>query len=339
MPLLPMNDTSYKPLYDILTGMIPAKVLETAIELNVFDHMETWRAAQAVSDSLGTHGDNTRHFLDALATIGLLEKKEGLYRNSPLANEYLVNTSPSNAGPLLQQSQAMSVKALGNLKELLMNGPCMADGKDGLASETLWAQAARDSASWVMNDLGSRIARTIDGLPGSGDMRTMLDLGGGHGMFAIYIAASSESLNAIVYDREPVLEVARDMIARYDMSERVGVMAGDYMNDDLGNGYDLIWASCTLNFAKNGLDPMISKIYSALNPDGYFISLHDGITNEMTQPDVVLTWLATLMSTGWDCRFEQGEIAGAMLRCGFRHVHSTPFATPMGALCLDIARK
>ena len=61
------------------------------------------------------------------------------------------------------------------------------------------------------------------------------------------------------------------------MEDRMDVLAGDYNGDSIGAGYDLIWASNTLNFGRHDLDSLMKKIYDALNPGGVFISFCDKI--------------------------------------------------------------
>jgi len=48
-------------------------------------------------------------------------------------------------------------------------------------------------------------------------------------------------------------------------------MTGDYMTDDIGDGYDLIIAVGTLNFAKHAIDSVMEKLYSALRVDLHLI--------------------------------------------------------------------
>jgi SAM-dependent methyltransferase len=123
------------------------------------------------------------------------------------------------------------------------------------------------------------------------------------------------------------------------MGDRVVVAAGDYMTDEIGQDYDLIWACSTLNFAKRDLDALIQKIHKALKPDGYFVSLQDGMTHEHTKPETMLGHLADQLTTGVDFSLDQGTVAESTLQCGFRYVRSRTIETPMGPLDMDIARK
>jgi cyclopropane fatty-acyl-phospholipid synthase-like methyltransferase len=167
----------------------------------------------------------------------------------------------------------------------------------------------------------------------------MLDLGGGHGMFTLYFVDAHPTLTGVVFDRPAVVAVAEAFAAEYGLQERIGTRAGDYLTDDIGRGYDFIWACSTLNFARNDLDPLITKIAEALNPGGVFISFQDGMTHEGTRPDTMLGHLVHALQSGDDLFFEQGEIAVAMQRCGFRSVQSSTVQAPMGAMDMDVARK
>jgi SAM-dependent methyltransferase len=146
-------------------------------------------------------------------------------------------------------------------------------------------------------------------------------------------------MTGVIFDRPAVVSVADRFIHEYDMQERISVSAGDYLNDEIGEDYDFIWASATLNFARKGLDPLIRKILDALNPGGIFISFQDGMTHEQTRPDTMLGHLGDAMRMGLDIYFNQGEICQAMLRSGFRSVRSQTVETPWGEMDLDIARK
>lgn len=50
-------------------------------------------------------------------------------------------------------------------------------------------------------------------------------------------------------------------------------LEGDYLQDSIGEGYDLILASSTLSFARHDMDSLMKKIYNALNPGGVFINV------------------------------------------------------------------
>ncbi len=336
---VPTQTMSYGALFNMLQGSIRAKIMMAGIDLKIFNELSDFRSAEDVARNIGTHPQNTRFFLDALATIDLVEKRNGLYRNLPPVQTFLADDSPSCLGPLFQLIQQMSVDSLDGLTELVKIGPPPVEQEEDEDSEALWAGYTKASAGWAIGEVGQMVARIISELPGFQTFDRMLDLGGGHGIFTLYIVSAHPHMEGVVFDRSAVVEVAKDFIEAYEMTDRVNVAAGDYILDDIGQGYDLIWASTTLSFAKHNIDPLFDKIFAALKPGGYFVSFQDGMIHEKTKPDTMLGRLAVTMMKGNDTSFDQGFLAEAMLRCGFRSVRSKTLHTPMGALDMDIACK
>jgi cyclopropane fatty-acyl-phospholipid synthase-like methyltransferase len=133
--------------------------------------------------------------------------------------------------------------------------------------------------------------------------------------------------------------VVETFIKEYEMEERMDVLAGDYNCDSIGEGYDLIWASNALNFARHDMDSLMRKIYDALNPGGVFISFCEGLTHERTKTCFVVLSMMSFALMGQDMYFDQGEITDSMLRVGFKFIRSRTLEAPWGAADLDIERK
>jgi predicted TPR repeat methyltransferase len=183
------------------------------------------------------------------------------------------------------------------------------------------------------------VARAVSGLPDFSGFKTMLELGCGHGAFSLYLLSENPDLAGTLFDRAPVLAAAKNLAARFGAADRVVCRAGDYLTDDIGGGFDLIFASATLNFAIGRLEPLIKKIHGALRPGGYFVAFQDGMTREGTRPDTMLGAMLPAMAVGGDYCFHQGQIAEAATSCGFKWVRSRTLQTPIGDMDMDVARK
>lgn len=133
--------------------------------------------------------------------------------------------------------------------------------------------------------------------------------------------------------------MAQTFIAEYEMQGRMSVMGGDYARDPLGEDYDLILASATLNFAGEELGPLMRKIYQALKPGGVFVSLAEGITHGGTRPAGMI--LENLVSSllGQTKMFKKGEIARAMDQAGFSSIQSRTVTTPFCPIEMNVAQK
>ena len=122
------------------------------------------------------------------------------------------------------------------------------------------------------NALCGRLQRTVHevtNLPEFATCRKMVDLGGGHGLYAIALCAINPRLSARVFDHPHVLPVAEDYIRKYGAG-RVSLMAGDFFSDDFGTGYDLIFSSSNPSGKSIELLPIIAQ---ALTPGGLFVNI------------------------------------------------------------------
>jgi len=338
MKELPEINTSFGGLYRTLYEPIRTKLPLTGIELGIFDQLSESNKAEAVSEAIDTHHENTRRFLDGLAVCDLVTKKNGMYRNTEVAQEFLVKGSPTYLGDFLVYAYQWSVPALDDMTALVRDGPPPAPAMDA-ASEEVWVAGARVMANYQRAGMGQFVAKIVSELPEFPTLKRMLDLGGGPGVIGMAILAAHPDMEGVVFDQPAVVRVAESGIREQEMEDRMTAIGGNYMQDSIGEGYDLVWASATLNFAKDDMDAIVAKIYDSLNPGGVFVSLSDGLTHEGTKPmDMTLGMVPTALM-GLDMGLAQGFIAESMLRCGFQSVRSQTVDVIMGPWELDIGRK
>ena len=66
-----------------------------------------------LQQKLGLHQRSARDFLDALVSLNLLERKNGVYGNTVEADLFLDKAKPSYAGGLLEMANARLLPFLG----------------------------------------------------------------------------------------------------------------------------------------------------------------------------------------------------------------------------------
>jgi len=339
MKKLPEVDISFEELYRVLVAPICSKLLLTGIELRVFNQLSEPKSAKAVAKAIDAHPVNTRLFLDGLAASDLIAKKNGLYQNTAVTQTFLAEGSPTFLGQMFTRQAQMWDPALNDLLKLVKEGPPPPSPEMNMGSEEMWAQFTVSMANYERAGVAQQAVEFVSELPEFTSFKKMLDLGGGPGLVGIAIVASHPSMRGVLFDRPAIIKVAETFIKEYEMEDWMEVLVGDYNGDSIGAGYDLIWASNTLNFARHDLDLLMKNIYDALNPGGVFISFCEGLTHERTKTDFVVLSMISIALMGQDMCFDQGEIADSMLRVGFKSVRSRMLEAPWGAADLDIGRK
>jgi predicted O-methyltransferase YrrM len=333
---LPEVGLSFDPLTRILNGAIRAKLLLTAIELEAFSHLGAPMSAERLARELGTHPENTRVFLDALAANDLLHKQNGRYANTPLAGAFLVKGEPTYVGDALLADAEWMQPALHSMAALVKHGPTAANRPRQSVPP---AKEAEVYANCQRAGVAQRVAAMVSQLPEFSRMKKMLDLGAGAGLIGIAIVAAHPTMTGVLFDRPAIIQVAQRFIREYELQDRVTTIGGDYSTDPIGDGYDLVWTRYTLS--RDNLDLVVRRIHAALNPGGVYFSYAEGLTHEHTRPVMLINGMLAFSLTDAYTMFDEGEIAQAMLRAGFKSVHSgvVERSEPYGPAVIDVARK
>ena len=315
-------------LFDMQFGVVRGHILMSAVDLEVFSHTIEPTTSNDVAGVIGTDPENTELFLTALASIGLLEKKDGVFRNTALTDAFLVKGRETFLGDYLECTQSFLFKNADEMKAAIVNGPAAqeqwdADEEAQYNSTVLMSSIARSGTSQA-------VANAIAELPEFGRFAKMLDLGGGHGLDSMATVQMHPSMEGVIFDKMAAVRAAREMIHEYGMEDRMTVLCGDYLADDIGSGYDLILAKGTLNFAGPGLESVVQKVFGALNEGGVFVSIHDGLTHERTMPEaMVVGWLPFGLSV-MDVSLARERIPDAMTAAGFSRLELSPHHSPLG---------
>ena len=286
-------------------GMIQVAVIGVACEMRIFDLLEgETRVSGDLGNRLGVSAGMLEPMLAILSSTGLLVRSGQTYQNTPLASMYLTSSSPYSQGHYMVKNMIFFREIWASLSALLTNGPLIFEKETFFRTLSLPAMAD--------NALCGRLQRTIHeviSLPEFTACRQMLDLGGGHGLYAIALCAINPGLSARVFDHSHVLPVAEDYIRKY-CAGRVSLMAGDFFFDDFGTGYDLIFSSSNPSGKSIELLPSITR---ALNQGGLFVNVQSDDKDSQDAYQELEGELWTISTAG--------EVTG-------RHTKEQPFLTP-----------
>ncbi len=337
MKKMPEIKGSWKRFYDLTGFTVRSTLFKASLEWKIYDYMQNRVSASDIASDLDYNKRNLELVLNALAGMGIIEKSNGLFINSPDAQEFLVSTGSAYIGEFLLYISKWNTLTEEDYGNLVKNGP--PEEQPDMSDEAFWAKGAELSAAYQYAGDAQKVASIIAGIPEFSSIKTMLDMGGGPGFYAMAMVNRHPDMKAVIFDQPAVTEVAADFIKSYEMEDRISVRAGNYMEDSLGGKYDLIFASATLNFFKGRLDEIIEKIYESLEPGGSFISYSDGMTKEKTHPVEFATGFLAAELGGNDFSFHSGLVGDIMLEKGFNRVRSFFVNATTGEMEITIGRK
>lgn len=320
------------PMFD-LVGALGFKAIETALRLGLFealgqdvlDPAELARRIQASERGV-------RFLLQALEPLGCVERtaaRHGLvqtpaggkmvdergYYNSQMTRRWLLSSSTTAIGDLFLYFDDM-LKRWGWLDQSVREGQAAHEGDDWFRQHPegwgRYHRGMRAIARLLSPELLERIR-----LPAAA--RRLLDLGGSHALYSCRYCQAYPELSATVLDWAPAREVAEETIVEEGVDDRVEFRVGDFLRDDLGQDWDVIFLFAVARLLppeKLGL--AFKKIAEALAPGGSFVLLDqlvDELPTRFLQANAKLINLELFNSSRGDI-YPVGDIARRMREAG-----------------------
>jgi len=318
-------------LFDLLQAPIRWQLIDLGLTLDLFDRLAAPRSAGDLAAEVGVDAARLALVLDALCAMGAVTKTGGLYGLTPNGAAYLTSDGAFSVRDMLVGLSWLRHSTVGDL--LRAETPPPLDMSD----PAFWDRSVANLRSFHRSMGAAVMIDCLESLPVWPSARRMLDLGAGSEVLARTVAERRPDMAVTLVDLPPPAARITEALAGAGLAERVNVRVGDYNTADLGSGYDIAWASMTLYYARD-LEALCRRVREALAPGGVFVSLHEGLTDDRTQPEShVVGRLATALR-GQDLSFNAGRIADAMRGAGFVGVDSRPVETPFGSMWLDVGR-
>jgi SAM-dependent methyltransferase len=255
-------------------GFWGSKVLLSAVELGVFTALaETSADLETLRSRLGLHPRPARDFLDALVALGMLQRQDGRYANTPATEAFLDRAKPAYLGGILEMVNARLFRFWAELTEGLRTGVPQNETKTGGSFFTeLYADPARlreFARAMTALSTGSIIA-IGEQFPWSGH-RTFADIGCAEGGLGVHLARRHAHLSGVGLDLPVLAPVFQEHVSAAGLSERLRFQAGDFLVDELPAADVLVFGHVLHDWGLDAKRLLIDKAYRALPPEGAII--------------------------------------------------------------------
>ncbi|MBZ5724635.1 MAG: methyltransferase [Acidobacteriia bacterium] len=303
-------------LNESIRGFQASRAILTALELDLFTAVGDGAGAMEAAARLDTDPRATEMLLNALASLRLLVKREGIFHNSPAAARYFTEGSRDNARPALLHT-AHLWERWSTLTGCVRTGTAARDEIAGRGQD--WTEAFIAAMHRNAAERAPLVVRAV----GAGSIRRMLDVGGGSGAYSIAFAQANPALRADILDLATVEPIARRHIQEAGVAGRVQVRAGDLRSDRLGEAYDLVLISaiCHMLSPAENLD-LLRRCHEALAPAGRVVIQDFILEADKTAPRfAALFALNMLVGTRGGSSYSEPEYAAWLGEAGFREIH------------------
>ncbi|MDL2322124.1 acetylserotonin O-methyltransferase, partial [Desulfosarcina sp. OttesenSCG-928-B08] len=251
-----------------------ACALHTAVELDLFTRISQGRVdGSALARQLNAPEDGVIRLLDAVTAMGLLNKDRYGYTNTEAADRYLSVRSPRYLGFIIQHHHHL-MPLWARLPEAIRSGKPCAD------PDRKQDRKQRQAFLMGMFNLAMELAPTLVPAVDLSGCRTLLDLGGGPGTYAIQFCRHYPNLSATVMDLSTTRLFAEETISRMGMADRITFVDGNFLTDDIPGKFDAVWMSHILHGdSVEDCRNIVRKAADCLNPGGIAI-IHEFVLED-----------------------------------------------------------
>ena len=285
-----------------------SRIILTANNYRLFDHLEgKGKTAGDLAKAISADSRAAELLLNSLVAAGLLLKKDILYRNTSVASKYLVSGKPFYQGDILNHYSTLWDNWSG-LDTVIKTGKPF--------------RKAHDHEAFIlgMHNIAMQKVREVTKSIRLSGVKSLLDLGGGPGTYAI--AFAGKNIEVTLLDFPETLKIAKRLIDSSGLGSKIKLLPGDFTKTCLGSNYDMVFISQIFH-AYNDRDclSLLKKSAAALKPGGRVV-VHEFYLDETktNPPQGAIFSINMLVNTAGGRSYAPSEISSWMKKAGFANI-------------------
>jgi precorrin-6B methylase 2 len=260
----------------MICGFAASQAVHTAAELRLADLVQDGPKSTAeLANATGTNEDNLYRLLRALVSLGVFSEPDpGAFGPTELS-ACLQSDHPRTLYNLARMAGGhLQWKALGELIYSVRTGK---PAFEHLFGKEMWRYFSEDDP-----EAGALFNRSLTSQAGSNDeliaeaynfsaMRTLVDIGGGHGGFLMTVLKQNPQLRGILFDLPAVIEQARELVAEAGLADRIELVAGDFFQEVPKGGDAYFIRQVIKDWGDSQCQIILDNCIRAMNPGGVLL--------------------------------------------------------------------
>ena len=318
-----MEEPRIDHIMQIGTGFMASKTLLSAVEMELFTELAKHPEDLAtLSGRLGLHPRSAHDFLDALVALRLLERREGIYYNTPSTDLFLDKRKPSYIGGILEMGNLRLYPFWGNLTVALRTGEPQNEARSGGADpfKLIYADPERlrgflKAMTGISHGGNMAIARQFPWKQYS----SAVDVGTAQGDLIVQVALANPHIAGIGFDLPEVAPVFEDYTSENGLSGRVRFQPGSFFDSPLPEADVVMMGHILHDWDLKDKKMLIGKAFEAIKPGGALI-VYESIIDDNRAENVfgLLMSLNMLIETPGGFDYTGADCIGWMKEAGFR---------------------
>jgi len=305
-----------------------SRILLSGFELDIFTNIdESGTTGSLIANKLYLNEHACERLLNALVTLGFLTKQNHLFFNTSESFTFLSKKSPDYLGGLMHSNHLWNTWS--NLTQVVKTGNSAHPDEINIRGD-----------EWLIpfiNAMHDRAKKQAPQQLANIDLsktKSILDIGGGSGAYSMEFISRKPEIDATVFDLPNVVPITNEFIDREGYKDKIKTVAGDYIFDDLPEGFDLVFLSAIIHSNSLAINQLlINKCFHSLNKNGRIVIQDWIMNNDRTQPVTGAIFVINMLvgTEAGDC-FTDEEVTTMLSTAGFVNISRIEFETGLSQI-------
>jgi SAM-dependent methyltransferase len=310
----------------LITGYWSTGLLGAAATHSLFTHLDAGAdTAGQLAARAGISERGAQTVLDGLVALGLVEVRDGHYRNTAEADAFLVEGRPACLSGFAKLKLSPS---MADFPEIVRNGGPVERATVEVADNPHWEDVVPAIAAQSVPVAGT--AAEVLGLADAGEI-SILDVGGGSGIYSSIWLGLNPDARSTQLDWGPINAIARRLVAERGVADRFTCIDGDFHTTDFGTGaYDIaVYSHIAHQEGPEDNVALFAKIRGALKPGGTLVVCDYVVDDDRSGPPFALLFgTEMLLKSKQGATWRRADYQDWLTKAGFEDVSFQPTSTP-----------
>jgi len=280
--------TDPTPIFEHFRGSYGTELLVAAVaHFKLFDHLaDDPLTFDELRERVGLAERPAVVLLTALRAMGLIARSASeRFELTPVAQEHLLGDAYFGVGDYVGlAAEAPGVTEM--VERLRTNRPAGADTDEGAAfiykdgmDSAMEAEATARHLTLALCGRARNVAPIVADVVPMDGVDTLVDVGGGTGIYSIALLQKNPALRATVFDRPEVLKVADEFAEQYGVADRLTLRPGDMFADPIPEADAVLLSNILHDWDVAENTALVRRCADALRPNGRLL-IHDVLLND-----------------------------------------------------------
>lgn len=321
---------------DLIEAFRRSKTMFAAVELGVFDVLQSAMQLDELVLRLGCDRIALMTLLDSCVALGLLARDGDRYQNTPASDTYLTQDSPRRMTGYIHYSNRVMWKMWSNLEDAVRDGTHRwkqtFDFDGPIFSHFFKTDAAMQEFLMGMHGFGMITSPHIVNAFDLSRFKVLADLGGATGHLAIAACQRYSNMTGVVFDLPHALDLARSMVAKSGVADRMEITGGDFFVDDLPHADLYALGRIVHDWNEPKIRLLLKRIYEALPSGGGLLIGEKILWEDRTGPKWALMQSLNMIVCTEGRERTLSEYGALLQEAGFDAVEGFRTSVPLDAI-------